>query len=381
MTGMPKVPAALDCLSYQPRVREFLAAAVHEGRISQAYLFVGPPGSGKTEAARALAQCIICPNGGDGSCDECIRVRHNTHPDVRVLAPKSARGYLIAQIRELIDDVPLAPIRAASKVYVITDAGLLRGAAANALLKTLEEPPATVVFILIARTVAQVMPTIASRCQHVPFRVIAPEVAEHSIMQSAGVDLPTARIALAVAGTPEQAKGFLASADRRQARRIAIRTVTELMRDDDWDVIIAAKEIMEAVHAPIIELKKAQEAAAGEGADYLAASALHQLADANKRELTVRERSGMMEMLAAVASFLRDVLLRSEGVLQPVVNTDFADAVKRIACAVNTDGVVHALDAVREAQDDIVHNVTPRLAVEVMLFRIKEALTCPPLSR
>ena len=70
--------------------------------------------SGKTEAALALAQCIVCPNGGCGSCDECIRVRHRTHPDVRVVDPESASGYLVEQVRELIDDVPLAPVRGQS---------------------------------------------------------------------------------------------------------------------------------------------------------------------------------------------------------------------------------------------------------------------------
>ena len=76
------VPAALAGLSDQPRVRDFLARAVVEGRLSHAYLFVGAPGSGKHEAAEALAKCIVCPNGGDSSCDECRRVAHKTHPDV-----------------------------------------------------------------------------------------------------------------------------------------------------------------------------------------------------------------------------------------------------------------------------------------------------------
>ena len=106
------IPAALDVLSDQPRVRDFLATALEGGRLSHAYLFVGAPGSGKHEAAEALAECVVCPSGGDGTCDECRRVRHRTHADVHWLTPGSASGYLVAQVRELIADASLAPVRA-----------------------------------------------------------------------------------------------------------------------------------------------------------------------------------------------------------------------------------------------------------------------------
>lgn len=140
-TTQAPIPRALEVLSQQPRVQRFLAAAVAEGRLSHAYLFVGAPGAGMVEAAFAVAQCALCPDGGDASCDDCIRIAHRTHPDVRYLKPESATGYLVSQVRDLIADVPLAPVRARSKVYIIDDAGLLRGASANALLKTIEEPP------------------------------------------------------------------------------------------------------------------------------------------------------------------------------------------------------------------------------------------------
>ena len=133
---------ALAAVADQPRVHDFLAQAIAEGRLSHAYLFVGAPGSGKLDAAEALAKCVVCPNGGDATCDECRRVSHHTHPDVHWLAPASATGYLADQIRDLIADVSLAPMRAKAKVYILDRADLLRGTAANALLKTLEEPPA-----------------------------------------------------------------------------------------------------------------------------------------------------------------------------------------------------------------------------------------------
>ena len=121
-------------LETQPRVRDFLVRAVASGRASHAYLFVGAPGSGKLDAAWALAQALRCEDGGCGSCDCCVRVARHTHPDVHHLAPESATGYLISQTRDLLDDVALAPIRARRKVYIIERAEQLRANSANALL-------------------------------------------------------------------------------------------------------------------------------------------------------------------------------------------------------------------------------------------------------
>ncbi len=376
-----EMPAVLKGLAQQPRVQEFLAAAVAEKRLSHAYLFLGAPGAGMVEAAFAVAQTIVCPHGGDGSCDECIRVSHRTHPDVRYLTPGSAVGYLVAQVRELIDDVALAPVRAAAKVYVIDNAGLLRGSAANALLKTIEEPPDGVYFILIARSADAVLPTIVSRCQQVPFRIVSPDAAEKAVEAASGIGGTPARIALSVTGTPDRAAEFLASPGRRQVRRVVVRALGSLTRADSWDVLVLAKEIVDAVRAPLSEAKSAQEQKVKETADYLGSSALKQIEEANKRELSARERSGMMEALSAADSLLRDVLLRCEGVSDPIVNEDAADVVDRIAQVASVEGVIHALDAVACAASDLSHNVTPQLVIETMLLTIKEAFACPPSFR
>ena len=389
-----QIPAALAPLDEQPAVRDFLSRAVVEGRVSHAYLFLGAPGAGKSEAAFALAQCIVCPQGGCGTCDECIRVRHKTHPDVHCITPESATGYLVEQVRELVDDVPLAPVRGQQKVYIISNAGLLRREAANALLKTIEEPPPGVTFILLGRTVDAILPTIVSRCQRVPFKIVSPEVAVGAVQRSVGASDTEARIALAVAGTPERASAFLASASRRQVRRLVVRTIGELSRDDEWDVLCSARALVEAVWEAIGRpaskgrskskddpVKKELEERIKGQEDYLSKSAITQIEKSVKRELTARERSGMMEALAAAESLLRDVLTCSEGVSLPIVNSDVADVVQRIAASTSTSGVVQALDAVSRASRDIARNVNPQLAFEVMLLCVKEALACPPSFR
>lgn len=374
-------PQALDALVGQSAVVDFFAAALREGRLSHAYLFVGAPGSGKTEAARALGKCVVCPNGGDNTCNECARVEHGTHPDVHLLSPGSAVGYLAAQVRDLIADAQLAPVRAAAKVYILTRADLLRGTAANALLKTLEEPPEGVIFILIARSADAVMPTIASRCQQVPFRTLSSDAALQALQAATGVDAESARIALSVAATPEAAREFLASPERQRVRRLVVQALLDIYDADSWDVLVAAREIVEAAKKPLAEFEETQKALAKQNADYLTQGAMKQLESANKRELSARERSGMMEALSATESLLRDALLRSEGVCERIVNTDAARLVERIAASTDTHGVLVALEATFRAADAIAHNVTPQLAFEAMLLSIKEALTCPPSSR
>lgn len=371
------IPPALAALKDQPRVRDFLARAVAEGRLSHAYLFVGAPGSGKHEAAEALAKCVVCPAHGDGSCDECRRVSHRTHPDVHWYAPGGASGYLAAQVRELIDDSSLAPMRAPSKVYILERAELLRGTAANALLKTLEEPPEGVMFILCARTTASMLPTIVSRCQEVPFRVGSPQANLERVMRSCAVDEGDAKVALAVAGSPSRATDYLHSTDRQEVRRLMVSTLDGLAHDDSWDVLVAAKQILAAVAVPLKDVKQAQEEALKESSDFLTSAALKQVEDANKRELTARERSGMMEALAAADSVLRDVLCRLECPGAELVNEDAAATVDRLAAACSTQGVLKALEATSSAAQGLAHNVSPQLTLEVMLLRVKEALVCP----
>ena len=131
----PAQASLLAKLDTQERVRDFLTNAVASGRASHAYLFLGAPGAGKLDAAWALAQAFLCEQDGCGACDSCVRVARHTHPDVHYYTPESATGYLIAQTRELLDDVPLAPIRAKAKVYIIDRAEQLRANTANALLQ------------------------------------------------------------------------------------------------------------------------------------------------------------------------------------------------------------------------------------------------------
>ncbi len=239
---------------------------------SHAYLFLGSPGSGKLDAAWALAQALLCGedgvSGACASCDDCGRAARRTHPDVHYFAPESATGYLIAQTRELLEDVALAPIRAKAKVYIVDraeqlranmleDVALapirakakvyivdraeqLRANTANALLKTLEEPPAGVTFILLGSSADVMLPTIVSRCQCVPFRPLSLEDAATAVEHATGLPAGKCRMAVAVAGSPARAVEFLKSGDRQAARRAMVRAVDLLAHADEADILAAA---------------------------------------------------------------------------------------------------------------------------------------------
>lgn len=368
-------------LDTQPRVRDFLARAVASGRASHVYLFLGSPGSGKLDAAWALAQALLCAEeaipGACAACDDCVRVARRTHPDVHYYAPESATGYLIAQARDLLEDVALSPIRAKRKVYIIDRAEQLRANTANALLKTLEEPPESVTFILLGTSSDVMLPTIVSRCQCVPFRPLSTDESTTAVARATGLPPARCRMAVAVAGSPARAVEFLKSADRQAARRAMVRAVDALAHADEADILASAKELMGAIHAPLAEVKSTQQAVLEQNQDYLSRGALKQLEDRNKRELNARERSGIMEALASVRSLLRDVLIRLEDAQDAPVNDDVRDVVERIASDTTTTGVTLALDAVSLAETRIARNVTPQLAIEVMLFDIRKALKCP----
>ncbi len=379
MANVPILAEPLKRITQQPRVRDFLSAALVEGRLSHAYLFLGAPGSGMLETADALAQCVVCPHGGDGTCEECVRVARHTHPDVRHYSPGGVAGYLVEQVREILADVALAPVRANSKVYILDSADRLRGQAANALLKTIEEPPPGVMFILVARTADSMLPTIVSRCQQVPFRVVPTIVAQDAVMVKAGVGETEARIALSVAGTPQRAVELLSSPSRRNVRRVAVRILGELANDDAWDVLRAAEELNEEVRRPFQEQRskakgKRTRTEEDDASEFLSKKALKQIEDAQKRELSMRERSGMMEALSAIESLLRDVLIRCERAMDAIVNEDVEDVVDRIAATATTAGVLEALEACRAAAKNLAHNVSSQLTLEVLLLSIKEAL-------
>ncbi len=359
----------------QPHVREFLRASVHAGRVSHAYLFTGPAGSNKTTAAYALAAAVLCERGGCGSCEVCARVERRKHPDVRFYAPEGAGGYLVDQVREIVADTSLAPIQADRKVYILDRADLLGVQAANAFLKTLEEPPADVVLILLGRTREAVLPTIVSRCQVVPFRHIPAAEAAGILAQNTGAAPEQAAIAIQCCdGSITKAAAFLRSHDRAAFRARVLEVLSLLSTADDLDVLGYAAELLEKAKLPLDDVRKVQEETLAENADFLAASAVRQIEQRNKRELSARSLELVGQLAAIVRSWLRDVLMAASGAPELVVNVDVRESIERAAAQTTPPSIVAALSAAQEMKDAIAYNVSPETCIDVMLFEVREAL-------
>ncbi len=359
----------------QPQVREFLRASVAHDRLSHAYLFTGPAGSNKTLAAYALAEAALCPEGGCGTCECCRRVMRRKHPDVHYFAPEGANGYLVEQIREIVADVALAPISAKRKVYILDRVDLLGVQAANAFLKTLEEPPADVLLILLGRTRESVLPTIVSRCQVVPFRMIPPSEAVGIIVQNTGTAREQARMALeACDGSITRAVEFLKSNERMAFRTQVLQALDRLYQADDWDLLELASDLVVQTKAPLDAVRAELEQELTDQADFLAKSSIRLIEARNKRTLTAKSFELLCQLAAIVRSWLRDVLMVCAGTPELVINTDVRDALDEAACHTDNARVIAALTAVARASEAISYNVSPELCIDTLLFDVKYTL-------
>ena len=162
-------PQTFKDVAGQEAIITTLKHAIDEKKIAHAYLFCGPRGTGKTTVAKLLAKAVNCT--GDpkpcGECENCKQIENGTHPDVIEIDAASNNG--VEEVRSLIDKVKYAPTQGQYKVYIIDEVHMMSPGAFNALLKTLEEPPAHVIFILATTEPHKILPTIISRCQRFDF--------------------------------------------------------------------------------------------------------------------------------------------------------------------------------------------------------------------
>ena len=215
----------------QPRVVELLRRAMAQDRVPHAYLFTGPPGAGKYTTALALAAAMNCeraPGEGCGACGPCERIAAGVHPDVQTLERQGPSQTIPIEVirKQVIPALGLPPHEGRARLYLIEEATSLLDPAANALLKTLEEPPARTHFILCTGSPGELLPTIRSRCQRIIFQ---PPAVEESVAD------PTSRAVedlLEVAGSGDRMKlalitDGLAASGERQSARAAVRLLAQ----------------------------------------------------------------------------------------------------------------------------------------------------------
>src|SRR5665648_321203 len=235
--------ALFDDIVGQRRARAILERALETGP-SHAYLFTGPPGVGKTEAALAFAAALCCNEGGCGVCPVCRRVREGIHPDVDLVSPEGT-FITVDQIRGINHDTSLRPFESRSRVTIITEAEAMNTPAANAFLKTLEEPPPHAYFVLVTSAVERLLPTIVSRCQRVAFQQAAAQELEAYLRRCCQVtDLEAKSFARASEGSPAYARRLAESASAREHRDQLINWARRVPEASFYDLDVAADEIL-----------------------------------------------------------------------------------------------------------------------------------------
>jgi DNA polymerase-3 subunit delta' len=356
-----------------------LTRALEQGA-SHAYLFSGPAGVGKSEAALALAAGLACADGGCGVCNTCRRVLGGLHPDVEVIAPE---GNFIRkeEITEINLHAVYRPYEARAKVYIFLEADSFNAEAANAFLKTLEEPPGHVHFILVSNHPERLLPTIASRCQPVTFSPVPVPAMASDLVSRFELSEPDAVLLARVAG-----------GDLAYARELATTESARRQRDQLLDLArdLPAAGLMDTQVA-LDEVMATVERRAGERADGLAeelAQRLEWAGDARtrswlkkrheenvKRQQRRLQTQGLQTVTKVFAGWYRDLALVSAGADEAVLNQDRLEEIREAALPGATLRYTHAVTAVRKAQERLRYNVDARCAIGDMFRSIKEALT------
>lgn len=310
------------------RQKNILRRAIAGRRLAHAYLFEGPEGIGKRLMALALVRALFCNAGtGCGTCVACRKVDHHNHPDLVVIEAEGTT-IKIEQVRELQRELAFRPLEAPRKVCLIDGAETLGPAAGNALLKTLEEPPASALLILLTPLVENVLPTIRSRCQRLPFSRLPRTEIEGVLREKLALDEVQGHVLAALAE---------GSFDRALGRDRA------LYLEERPGLLKKLTALSAGSVKPSFELAKA-------------------LAEDKER---------LPEVLEIFQAFFRDLLLfKHGGREEDLVNLDLLDKIRRVAAREDIPSVLRKLDALTACRYQLTRNVNRQLAVEVLLLRL-----------
>ncbi|MGH7318838.1 MAG: ATP-binding protein [Candidatus Rokuibacteriota bacterium] len=320
--GAPERPAGeplwASILGQEPALA-LLRRALDLGRLPHAYAFVGPTGVGRRRAALGLAQACLCPTGGCGACSACRRVAAGHHPDCQVLLPTPPRdnprgvpALRIEQVRELEHWAALAPLEGSRKVFILDEADRMTLPTAQALLKTLEEPPPRTLLVLVISNVRALPPTVLSRCQLVRFRPLDLEVATE-LLGKRGADPEAARVlARLCRGQVGVLEGSdLAGVRERRAEALSLLEVARPQLVTRLDEAAPDRaEVAAYLETYWLWYRDALCLAAG-GASTLLVNVDRQ------DDLTALARRTPIEILAAAVSAIKEAWLGLEGNLNP----------------------------------------------------------------
>jgi DNA polymerase-3 subunit delta' len=357
---------------------------VEPGAMTHAWLFTGPPGSGRSVAARAFAAALLCNYGGCGECASCHQVRSGTHADLMLVRPEGL-SYGVKQTRDLVLRAAGAPAGGRWQVVLFEDADRCTEQAANALLKAIEEPSPRTVWLLCAPSAEDLVPTIRSRCRLVTLVVPSSAAVAKVLTERDGIE-PAAALAAARAAQGHVGRARRLARDPEAARRrasvldVPVKAVSlgpalsmaaALVKTAEEE----AKAATEALDEPEREaLRRAYgEGSTGKGiakAVRGVAGAMNDLEARQKSRATRVKRDTLDQALLDLVAFYRDVLVMQLGADVELANGDRDADLRRIATGSTPEATLRRMQAIMRCRERLTLNVAPLLAVEEMTLSL-----------
>ncbi|MDN6485872.1 DNA polymerase III subunit delta' [Ancrocorticia populi] len=382
--------SVFDELAGQAAAREQLERAAAASRLdradssmTQAWLFTGPPGSGRSNAARALAASLECtgPVPGCGECSACRNVMAGNHPDVEIVATQGVT-ITVDQTRSLVGGSYMAPGVGRWRVIIVEDADRMAERTTNVLLKAIEEPPPTTIWILCTPSPEDVMQTIRSRCRGVNLVVPAAEDVADLLVRRDGVDPAVAIVAARAAQSHiGRARALALDPQAGEQRQATLRAALSVR--GAADAIIGAQRIMNVAvdvagskagtskDEDIAELKRSLGIEDGARVPPAVRAQIREVEEEHKRRATRAKRDELDRAMVDILSIFRDVLTVQLGADIALVNADFSRGIEALAEASTPEQSVERMDAIALARKRLAGNVDPLLAVEAMMMAFR----------
>ena len=380
--------SVFDDLVGQEHIVEILKGAVAASRtgeesqeMTHAWVFTGPPGSGRSSAAVAFAQALICPNNGCGTCNDCNSAKTHGHPDVEIIRTEGL-SIKVEEVRELLTRVAWAPSMGGWRVVVMEDADRLTESAANALLKAIEEPGTRTVWLLCAPTLHDVLPTIRSRCRHLQLHAPSLEAVTNVLINRDHIAPVMADFAARVSqGHIGRAKYLATNESVRSNRKTIMQLPLQLgslaaaFQAAQTLVDLATTEAnASSDERDEKEVEKLQEAygkgATGRGMATGGAKAVKELEKEQKSRSTRMVRDSIDGALLDIATFYRDVMMQQSGNSKSMINTDMRDEVESYAASHTEHSTILKINALMEARTNLASNAAPLVTCEALMCQL-----------